>query len=473
MIDDLTKFHPIRKDWTLVEEVLEEEHTIVDVEDVEVGGVKGEDSEVVHGVEREDTKDIEGGESDIEVVGEVDKEGIPARPNTIAPSSPILGVPTDDESLPPTSDASTEFIDAIDSDDGEVWGGATLKRKASYESGPGTKRWKAARTEEGGLLSGDGSGAETDGGKGSSRSARGRRRLCESARSGEFTIDEGKQKRFEEKCTGMDRGAKFRYQDSSWRVLHSKCLKWFKMSEPYNATKFRSHIGTCKAKGSGHNASITTFFKPRDPNDVNAAEAKPKITVSGRKQIFVGSGASTLTAIESLHSDNQLVSKTHPCLGISDLQDPRVSQYISRTVVEGAGSISLQKATQQLYGDLKYSELSDKQKATVAVTQAHLRSWSINRELQVVFSTNCTKFVERDRRPTTMICDNCRKVVDSEAFKRALRVKIPPLEAMKFIPNKYRNAMADLGAKFAKIHGLPELLQEVSSAASGQPLPRI
>ena len=115
-----------------------------------------------------------------------------------------------------------------------------------------------------------------------------------------------------------------------------------------------------------------------------------------------------------------------------------------------------------VYGDnVKYSKLTDEQKAAVAATQSHLRTWSINRELRVVFSTNCTKFVERDQF-LKMICGNCEKVVRSDAFRRALRVKPVPLEKMKFIPAKYRGPLEDLGAKFAGIQGLSELLQDVS-----------
>ena len=304
------------------------------------------------------------------------------------------------------------------------------------------------------MVSDDGSGVETDGGNGLSWSAVMRRRLRESARSGEFVVDEQKKKRFEEKCTEMDHRAEFRYQGAGWQVLHSQCSKWFKMSEPYNTTKFKVHIGTCKAKGKGRNSSITSFFKPRDPNNANAAGAKPTITVSGRRQIFVGGSASTSrSAIYAPRLGNRLVSQTHPCLGISDVQDHRISAYISRTIVEGAGSISLKKATQQLYGnDTKYSELTEDEKTTVTIAQAHLRSWSINRELRVVFSTNCKKFVERNQHSTKTICSSCEKVASSDAFKRALRVKPPPLETMKFIPNKYRNALADLSVEQAQFY---------------------
>ena len=225
-------------------------------------------------------------------------------------------------------------------------------------------------------------------------------------------------------------------------------------------TRFKAHLRTCKAKGEERNTLITNFFKPRDPDDISAG-AKPKITVSAQNQIFISGKTSMRTLIKPHHPDNQLVSQ--PCFGISNTQDSRVSTYITPTVVEGAGSVSLQNAAQQVYGDgIKYSELTDEQKAPVAIAQSHLRSWSINMELQVVFSTECKKFVEQDQQTQKTICGKCEDVARSDKFKRALRVKPPRLENMRFIPNKFRNALADLGAKFAHIQGLSELLCEVS-----------
>lgn len=115
-----------------------------------------------------------------------------------------------------------------------------------------------------------------------------------------------------------------------------------------------------------------------------------------------------------------------------------------------------------VYGDgIKYSELTEEHKGAVITAQSHFRSWSVNRELQVVFSTNCKKFVDQDQFPKT-VCNNCEKIVQPNAFKRALRVKPTPLERMKFIPGKYCGLLEDIGAKFTGVQGLTDLLQEVS-----------
>jgi hypothetical protein len=254
-----------------------------------------------------------------------DNDSISTWSSVVAPSSPAFSVLTDEESLPPTSDASAEFAEEADDDARGFREWSALKRKHPDEPGVAMKsRWKVARREEVVTVS-DESEAETDDNSKQSRSAIASRRLRESVKSGEFVIDERKRKRFEEKCAEIDRGAKFDYQDASWQVLHSNCLRWYRMSEPYNTTKFKSHTRTCKAKGKDQNTSITTFFKPRDPND---AEAKTRITVSGRKQIFVGGSTSTPSSIKPPHSDNELIAQTQPCRGISDTHNPLVSTYV-------------------------------------------------------------------------------------------------------------------------------------------------
>lgn len=409
-----------------------------------------------------DTEDVGVGPME-EIGGEPDDEDALAWPDLSVPGSPDVSDFTDDGSQPLASDVGSEFMDGVDDEVEVMDGPKLLKRKCLEELGAeSTARWKVARREETGIASDDGSEAGTDGGRGQSRSAMARKRLNKLAGSGKFVVDEKKRERFEKRCLEVDRGAKFQYQGAGWRVLHSKCLKWYRMSEPYNAAKFRAHLETCKARGEGRNLSITSFFKPRD-SDSTGAEAKITIAaVSGRKQIFVGGSASTSPS-EPPHIDNGLTTQNHPCCGISDTHNPLVSTYISRAVVEGAGSISIHAAAKMIFGDgAKYSELSKDQKATVTIAQSHLRTWTISRELHVVFSTGCEKFIEQDRLPKT-ICGNCEKVLQSDSFKRALRVKPVPLKNMKYIPARYRGPLEDLGAKFANIQGLPELLQDVSS----------
>ena len=448
-MNDLVKFHSIRGSWDLNEKALGRDESdggtaVVNAENVD------SDAEVV---------DVE--------IKETHSSGISTGSSPVIPSSAVVSDFTNDDSLPPTSDTDAGFADEPDMDVGMDVRGVgeqhVLKRKHSAELGiEVVARWKVAKREEAEILLSDDGGVKTDDENKRSRSANASRKLKSLARSGDFTIDERKRERFEGKCVEMDGSAQFRYQGASWQVLHSRCLGWYRMSEPYNTTKFKQHVETCKAKGEMQNLSITNFFKPKDPNSTNTGAKS--ITASGRKQIFIRGSTSTSPVPLTPHINSKLTIQNQPCCGISDVHNPLISTYISRTVVEGAGSISLQKAAKMVYGDdTEYSKLTESQRETVAITQSHLRSWSINRERRVVFSTNCKKFIEPGKSLKTLICNDCETVLRSDAFKQVLRVKPPLLERMKFIPLKYRGPLEDLGVKFAGIHGLSTLLQEVSS----------
>lgn len=450
-IDDLVEFHSIRRSWDLNEDA-HKDNSNNRVEDMAMGvdGVAAK-----HIEEWSEVKDVE--VDDVEEIEHTDN--VSTRSDATIPSSPSISDFPDDASLPLTSDGSVEFVDEMNEvEEGE--GSMGLKRKRPVEPGEIKSRWKVAR-REGELQSDDGSEIETDNGCKRSWSAAATRKLKKSAASVDFVTDERKKKTFEDKCLKLDCRAKFRYRGATWQVLHSRCLRWYRMSEPYNTTKFRKHLDTCKAQGEKPNLSITSFFKPEPPGA--NAEAKLTITTSGRKHIFVGGSASTPPSAKPPYTDNAIAAQTRPCRGISDAHNPLVSTYLSQSVVDGAGSISLQEATKKVYGsNIKYSELTKDQKETVDITQSHLRTWINNRGLRVVFSTNCEKFVGQDR-PLETICCGCEKVLQSDAFKHALRVKPVPLEKMKFIPAKYRGPLEDLGVKYAGIRGLSELLQDVSS----------
>lgn len=426
----------------------------VEAEDIEIEDVES-------GIENSEVEEIE--LADVEEIEDVEEIKDVHGSNVSIPSSPTLSDLATDRSLPPTSDAGEELVDVISDEVEEMGRQSMLKRKHSDGTGVEVKfRWKVARRgEKVGPLD-DERGDETDGDEKQSRSTVFRKELNKLAKSGGLVVDERKRKGFEEKCIKMDSGAEFRY-GAGWQVLHSKCLKWYRMSEPYNTAKFKHHIGMCKAKGEWRNLPITKYFKPMDAGEIDAEAKKSKIKApSARKQIVIGSYTSTPPKIKPPHTDNKITAQSQPCCGISDTHTPLVSTYISRTVVEGAGSVSLKEATRRVFGDgVKYSDLTSEQKGHVAATQSHLRSWIINRELRAVFSTQCTKFVEQDQFPKT-VCGNCETVARSDAFRRALRVKPTTVENMKYIPKKYRGPLEDLGAKFAGIRGLTELLKDVS-----------
>jgi len=131
-----------------------------------------------------------------------------------------------------------------------------------------------------GRLDDEDSGREVGG---LSRSAAATRKLRKLMKLGRLVLDEQKKAIYKQKCLEMDMKARFHY-NKKWEVLHSKCGKWFAMSEPYNTTRFRNHIEDCRLKGQ--NGLIDDFFKRWDTNEkgVVTKVAKP----AGRKHIHWG-----------------------------------------------------------------------------------------------------------------------------------------------------------------------------------------
>ena len=272
--------------------------------------------------------------------------------------------------------------------------------------------------------------------------------------------DEGKRRRFEEKCCRLDGHAKFSYK-ASWQVRHSKCSKWVTMQEPYNLARFKEHINGCKQMGEkGQNGTIDLFFKPRDAKETGTTMIK-MAQPSAQKQIFVGAKHRE-TLIKPDLPPIQFVSKEQPCLGLGKDRYERVDRYISRVTVEGAGSRSDAHVTQMLFSKgVKFSELDEKSKRDVAAAQFHLQKWKISHGPGAVFSTDCRGKVVVIGGAQSPTCDQCLGLLKLRGFQRALDVQPPPLDNLKFTPHRHRNAATSLGMNLAKIEGLSNLLEKV------------
>ena len=297
--------------------------------------------------------------------------------------------------------------------------------------------------------------------KGLSRSAVATRKLRESMKLGKLVVDERKKAAYEQKCVQMDPMARFRYQ-KKWEVLHSRCGKWFAMSEPYNATKFRLHVEGCMSKGQ--NRLIDDFFKQRDGNEKGAVTKA--LQPAARNHIIVGgrrSGTPIRGNLNPTPLPRVLEPKVQGCRGIGKEHNDRIPIYISRALTDGAGSRSESAITTMLFGkNVKYCQLDERSRDDVLVMQVKLRSWTICRELQVVYSTGCQSFIGSG---TSTTCDECLALLKLGTFKKALRMEPPPLETAKFTPRRQYNGIRDLGISYAKIKGLAGLLDEVSTVS--------
>ena len=285
---------------------------------------------------------------------------------------------------------------------------------------------------------------------GGSRSAAASRKLKDLLKSGQFVVDKKKRDAFEGKCRQMDGGVKFRYGDK-WEVLHRKCGNWYKMTEPYNTTRFKAHLENCRSKGTkGRNACISDFFLPQG----NPVTRQP--IAKARSQVAIG-GRSAGLELET----PPVVVGSLPCLGLRENHDVRIPGYISRALTEGAGARSESRITAELFGrGHEYSKLGSQAKQLVQAAQVHSRIWSINRELQAIYSTSCEKVTDAKSMEGT--CSQCLGILGLKVFKKALNVGPAPLAAKKFIPRRWRTAATDLAINLAEINGLPGLLEAVS-----------
>ena len=299
-----------------------------------------------------------------------------------SPESPTSSIFLDDTVYPPSSDVERY---------GAHLPGSALKRKHSgdhnVEKKPSYGTEKRKRVGEVDIGMDDDSCEE----RGESRSAVASRRLKELLKSGHFVVNEQKKTAFEEKCKQMANGARFCY-GKKWEVLHLKCGNWSTMTEPYNATRFKIHVNTCKSKDTkGHNSCIDDFFRPQaGPERMGTLEKSTKRpSVTARRQVAVGG--------HSVNADPAIppiIAESLPCLGLREEHNGRIPKYISRALTEGAGSQSDSRATAKLFGSgIKYSELGNKGKHLVQAAQVHSRMWTISRELQAIYSTNCRKAI--------------------------------------------------------------------------------
>ncbi|KAJ3002796.1 hypothetical protein NUW54_g5652 [Trametes sanguinea] len=185
---------------------------------------------------------------------------------------------------------------------------------------------------------------------GQSRSAQASRQLRALVKSGRFVPDENKVATFREKIRSLDPFADIDIKH--WKVYHSACSKWYKMSEPYNTAKFTDHItkrcrvtattAACakprlkkqKILGEGdkrQDGTIHAFFSRRnatDPEGRNTPQAKPEAIANSQ----CSSGASL-----DGHSSQPSVSGSEKSL------PPVAKKAVSTTITFWTSKLNLKK----------------------------------------------------------------------------------------------------------------------------------
>lgn len=279
------------------------------------------------------------------------------------------------------------------------------------------------------------------------------------ARAGELVIDEEKMERFLDKLRVVD-PLVIRWPGdlSGKQVRHTKCGKKVTMYQLYEVAGWNDHLNRCtglnragKELSTASTPSIQSFLRPKSQI--------PVATSNGERV-----------------APNPLVEV--PCSGLSPQsngftqeQRDKITGYLTRVSVHGAGGVSLQKVADQMYPGTEYGDLSKKQKAKVAASQSADWQWhnfqSVMGELGFVKSVDCVKKFKypRDQMDSAPPCDECLNLFRLHNFQVALNQSGPKKpENFKFTPKVYRNKpAADLYARYTGLKSIFDAVELVRS----------
>lgn len=172
---------------------------------------------------------------------------------------------------------------------------------------------------------------------GTSRSAKASRKLREETDNGTHVIDTNKLEAWKMKIRKIDSDVSFE-EGNPRKVCHTRCARWILVKEPGDTTRFKEHLQTCTAK---------------------------PIPVEGT---LVGMG--WLKKVEKDRGMKGSIEQksTMPCRGVSELDNPLVSQYLNRTGTGGGGARSIHLISKAQFGT-EYRNLTKGQKDEVDAVQ--------------------------------------------------------------------------------------------------------
>lgn len=208
------------------------------------------------------------------------------------------------------------------------------------------------------------------------------------------------------------------------------------MKEPYNTGNFKLHHEKCKGTPKSH-----------------------KLPAGGMKKIDSFFTKASTTQSSQSSSLNFVMS---PCPGLCESSYSQVEAYLERSGAHGGGGPSVSSLAAELFGK-KYRKLSLSRKRQVKMAQHHEWLWRNDHQEGVVYSTACTKEVQRtsSTTPEESPCKKCADLLNLKVFKNAVSKPRPTDKNYKHVNNEYRNDR--LASLFGRCNGLREII-EVSTA---------
>ncbi|KAF9481696.1 hypothetical protein BDN70DRAFT_991713 [Pholiota conissans] len=238
--------------------------------------------------------------------------------------------------------------------------------------------------------------------RGTSKSAFYSRKMRQLEAQGKLKIDPKRYRDFKDKILATDPKAEFDPQNIRL-VRHSKCRAWRKMKEPYNVSRWKKHLDACNSPGS-----LRTLFS------------------MGFK------------------------------VGITDADNPRVSQYLRRTPLQGGGGRSLPDISMAVHKKLFSALKQKKQRQRVLDTQAHEWKWKNDHGNLRVFSTSCQHNVLNTSPSRLLPCSDCTLLLKNKVFKNALQRPTPNDDNFKYTNLRFRGDL--LGKIYARTIGVKAIL---------------
>jgi hypothetical protein len=295
--------------------------------------------------------------------------------------------------------------------------------------------------------------------EGTSKTSKRSKNLKDMMQAGELEMQDEHTARLEgykQRVRLLDPDAAFEYGKAGWRVRHSRCFKWYRMAEPYSATKFRSHCKSCVVPAAGGpQKTLTGMF---GMNTMKAAGKKVVQAVRALRTVSTSRSPSPSIGVPA--------AQQIPCSGITEAIEPRLKSYFARSGASGGGSHSLKVFTEELFPGRKYKRLKPDEQEQVKLAQLHGQKFVKIDTQRAVFSKTCLKSIDAASvprgTPFPSICNKCRDVLRDRQFRQALRRSVPLPENFRFNNKQYRNETA--GHLFAKCSQLQEILNEVRTA---------
>ena len=174
------------------------------------------------------------------------------------------------------------------------------------------------------------------GAMGISRSARALRQLRAASNSSQFVVCPNKLAQWKAKVLELDNNAEF--NNTNCRLMqHSKCGKDILVKEPYDVSRFQTHLGECQSGKLGEMHTVKQWAQKFGIMMMKSSGH------NSRDHGYLRDGMKVQLCL------SQFQSLSLACPGISSADEPPIPVYLRRTPVGGGGSHSIVIISKELF----------------------------------------------------------------------------------------------------------------------------